>query len=141
MQQPSIGTRIGSMLLLIAAIVAGLESYAFMLGLAFGGAFPELFAIVAGKAVLAGVGGYLSERPLRMSRGSRLTLLGAYEIGPVLTLLFGIGNLGADGAAGFQPLLWFVFAIPDVAAGCLGIALGRSVDTYVSARRSAKRCT
>jgi len=135
MRQPPIGSRIGSILLLVAAILVGLEAYAFMLGFAFGGAFPELFAIVAGKAILAGVGGYLSVRPLRMSRGERLTLLGAYEIGPLMTLVLGMGSVGESGAAAFQPLLWFVFAIPNLAAGCLGIALGRRVDAYLNAEQ------
>jgi len=126
--QSSLRVRVGSVLLLLAAGIVGFASVVLLLAVAFAVAFSSLLAIVAGKAILAGVGGYLSQRALHMSRMERLALLGAYEIGPLLMLAWGVGNLVTSGTAGFQPLLWLVFAIPDIAAGWFGIALGESVD-------------
>jgi hypothetical protein len=125
MQARRIQRRCGAILLLLAAAVVGVASLFFLFAFAFVGALSGLLAIVAGRAILACVGGYLSDRAFRMSRAERITLLGAYETGPLLMLALGIGNLLVSGSAGFQPLAWFVFAIPDFLAGWWGIALGR----------------
>ena len=137
MQRPSVPTRVGSLLMLPAAGITGLTSHVYLLVSAVvgGAGISGLLGFAAGKALLAGVGGYLSVRALHMSRGERLVLLGAFEIGPLLMVACAIGNGIASGTEGLSPLLFFLLAIPDVAVGWLGVGLARQVDESQTTRR------
>ena len=111
------------MLLLIAAGFGGLIVHYLMLVSAIGGDGANFLFLVAAKAVFAAVGGYLSERALRMSRAERLTVLGALDLVPL-----------------FKPVLaakpgWLLFILPDIAAGMTGIALAREFDKRVARAR------
>lgn len=97
------------------------------------GANAWLLIVLAGKAIAAACGGYVAERPLRLPRRSRWILFAAYEIGPLLMTLWGVGNLVASGKVGFSPLLWWLVSLPDLLAGRIGIAAAKRVDSSLPA--------
>ena len=104
------------MVLLIVAAFVGLAGHYLVLVSAIGGDAATIGSVVTGKAVFAVVGGYLSQRALRMSRAECLTVVGALDLIPLL-----------------MPVLaakpgWLLFIAPDIAAGMAGIALAREVD-------------
>jgi hypothetical protein len=123
MQRSSIWMRLGSMLLLAAAGFTGLIAHYLIFVLAIGGG-PAFLAIVAAKAILALLGGYLSVRALRMSRSERLILLGFYDLVPLLMPV-----LAAVPA-------WLLLVLPDLAAVAVGVALAREVDRRLVPARS-----
>jgi hypothetical protein len=131
MLQSSTGRSIASILLLLGAGATGLFAHYFLFMLAIAGGTSAIAGILAGKAILAGVGGYVAVRALGMPRKGRITLLAVYEIGPLLMVVWAFGNLVASGTVGFQPLLWFLPAIPDVVLGRVGISLARPVDEHL----------
>jgi hypothetical protein len=116
--------RLGSILLLIAAGFGGLIAHYFIFISAVGANGSAVFEIVAAKAIFALVCGYLSERALRMSGAERLTLLGAYELVPLLMPV-----LAAKAG-------WLLFILPDLAAGRVGIALAKKIDKGLTPARS-----
>jgi hypothetical protein len=132
MPQSSTGRRVASILLLLAAGAVGLVAHYLLFMLAIAGGTTLIVGILAGKAILAGVGGYLAVRALRMSRKARITLLAVYEMGPLLMVVWAIGNFVASGTVGFQPLLWFIPAIPDVILARVGISLAGPVDKHLT---------
>ena len=131
MLQSSTGRIVASVFLVLGAGAAGLFAHYYLFMLALAGGTSAIAGILAGKAILAGVGGYVAMRALRMPRKARITLLAVYEIGPFLMVVWAFGNFVASGRVGFQPLLWFIPAIPDVVLGRVGISLGRPEDEHL----------
>ncbi len=132
MLRSSTGRTVASILLILGAGAVGLVAHYFLFMLAIAGGTSAIAGILAGKAILAGVGGYVAVRLLRMPRKARIALLAVYEIGPLLMVVWAFGNFVASGTVGFQPLLWFIPAIPDVVLGRLGISQARPVDKHLA---------
>jgi hypothetical protein len=116
----------------VAATLLGLGAHVLLFMSAFTGASAWLLSVLAGKTLVAGVGGFLAERTLRLPRRWQWILFAAYEIGPLLMTLWGLGNLVAGGKVGFSPLLWWLLALLDLVAGRMGIAMAKRSDGSLS---------
>lgn len=110
--------------IVVLCLAAGAAWHLSLFGLAFVGAWRNIAMLVAAKALVAGVGAYAATRWLRLSPRALVLALCAYEVGPLLMCVWALLNFSATGTFDFNPLLWFVPAIPDVVAGCLGVWSG-----------------